>query len=243
MNCRQLSYFTARILLMNPNLFILFLFLLIISSCQSGEEEKRARPIQPVQLVLRIWGEEGSNYFHCLAQVQVNDLNGSLSRLTAEENLMVDGISLNRDSARYSGVFYQADLPIGEFGGDHVVSLRSSDGRLHEAKFHFQPFALAVDSVGALSASELKFHLMNFPPEEDQVHLLLTDTAYGTEDINTLLPVKNGWLNIPSEMVSRMKKGPVALQVIYEKEQSLNLGKSRVKLLVSYSLGRDFELH
>lgn len=227
---------------MKSNLIFLLFIAAGLLACQSPEAEKKTSRKPPVNLALRIWGEEGREFFHCLAQVQSMEPDAAQGKLSTGETLTVDGIRLLPDSARYSGVFYQADLPIGQFAGEHTVSFTTSDGRTHSGKFDFTPFSLELDTGLALTADEMKFQLLNFPEGENQVHLLITDTAYATDDINTFLPIKDGRLDVSPVLLSGIKRGPVIMQIIFETEKSLSLGKDRVKLLVSYSLSREIIL-
>jgi hypothetical protein len=227
---------------MKTNLIFLLFIAAGLHACQSPEAEKKPARKPPVNLALRIWGEEGSEFFHCLAQVQSMEAIAATGKLSSGETLAVDGISLLPDSARYSGVFYQADLPVDQFAGEHNVSLTSSDGRTHSGKFDFTPFSIKLDTGIALTAGEMEFQLLNFPGGENQVHLLITDTAYATDDINTFLPINDGRLVVSPVLLSGIKRGPVVMQIIFETEKFLSLGKDRVKLLVSYSLAREIIL-
>ena len=122
---------------MKPNLIFLLFIVSVVQACQSPEAEKKITRVPPVNLALRIWGEEGKESFHCLAQVQSVESRAVPGKLDAGEKITVDGVLLEADSARYSGVFYQAELPIDQFAGEHLVSFTSEDGRTHTEKFEF----------------------------------------------------------------------------------------------------------
>lgn len=218
-----------------------FLFsLLIISACQSPETKKQSPARPPAFLAVRIIGEENMETVNCLLQVQREGGNTASQRLDPEEKVTIDDITLNPDSARYSGLFYEASFPINSFTGEHSISFTSDDGRTHSNTFSFHNFSLP--ELSELSRSEFDFQLVNFPEGKKKINLLVTDTSYFSEDLNTVLEVTDGRIRVQPTLLRQLKSGPAVMQIILEEEKQLKLGKTRGRLLVSYSMTRDFLL-
>jgi hypothetical protein len=223
--------------------FTCFLFLLFFTSCQSAQDEKAAQNDKPLFLALRICGEEGNPLIHCLLQAQDPEKLSAPVTLPQSEYVTINGTRLIADSTRYSGVFYQAELSADQFSGEHNISYTSSDGRTHSDHFSFSPFTISNDLGQEQSSTGFTLNFSGLSSAEKAVNLLITDTAFLTEDVNTLAGIKEGKLRITREMLSGLSKGPVLMQVIIEQETRLRIGRTRGKLQVSYNISREFSLY
>jgi hypothetical protein len=77
----------------------------------------------------------------------------------------------------------------------------------------------------------------------DLIHIILTDTAFATDDINSIDTIKNGRLVINEQRLSGLKSGPVNLQLFRDKTQRIGKGvKPAGQIFTTYGLRREFEL-
>ena len=200
-----------------------------------------APPSDDLYADYQVMAEEGNEAVTIRAQFRRGGPNGPAVRLAPPASLLLDGEPLPADSIGKVGPFYEVQRRVDEFAGNHRIDFKDDGGGLASTGFEFLPFTL--NSLPAsLSRGDLVFQLSGLN-EGAPVHIILTDTSFSSNDINSIDTVRGGKLVIGQERLLNLREGPVQLQLITEWEEPLRRNGKRVgKLSLSYSLHREFLL-
>jgi hypothetical protein len=224
------------------SLFFLFLIFMLPACNDNDNIRQLDTPEQPLYLEFKIWGEEEKETVTCLLQIRSEGPNGTALLLEPPAMVELNGEVMEADSAGLSGIFYEMSLPLREFSGKHTIRFTSMNGKVYEEEFEFSAFRLAHALRGEIPSQPFSIKIEGLPARETHLTLALTDTAYSTNDVHERVMVKDGELNITSEMLQKLRKGPVMMEILLDEERPLRLGNHRGKLATSYSLDREFVL-
>ncbi|HWJ27685.1 MAG TPA: hypothetical protein VNS32_14155 [Flavisolibacter sp.] len=192
----------------------------------------------------RIEGNEDDNQVTCRLQFRMGGPNGATLVVSPTGKVLLDGRELPVDSAGFTGAFYEQTSPVEEFKGHHIISFYYPGEDPIKEEFDFVPFRLAKEPPDEIGMNDLALDLTDFPDAQTPVHLVITDTAYQTTDINQTVDVKNARLIITKDMLARLKSGPVTIEITREENKNLEkLSKAGGRLLISYGLKRDLNLN
>lgn len=223
--------------------FFLFYAAVIVTACNNDDSKPETSLPGSVYCDYKILGNEDSQEVNCLLQFKQGGPSGSSLALQEPANVKLDGEALQADSAGFSGVFYEAVKPLQDFSGKHTIIFTDAVQRIHKTEFEFTLFSLAEEIVETVKSKPFTIKLKNFPPGKTPLRVMLTDTAFATNDVNEIVPVAVGKLTIDPSMLNKLKAGPIALELIQEEERPIGKGKrDRGKILISYGLRRVFQL-
>ncbi|HEY6955397.1 MAG TPA: hypothetical protein VI385_09140 [Flavisolibacter sp.] len=228
---------------MNTRKTGVFLLLgLALVGCKDKDKAYNGTKFDQVYFDYAVTAEEGDEDATCVFQYKYGGEEGRAMNIEPAK-VELDGKAVESDSAKLSGFFYEVQRPIDSFAGKHLVAFITPDGKEYRNEFDFTPFTIEGDLPERVKKKPFTIQLHNFPPGEKQVRLLLLDTAFESRGFNDLVPVLNGKVNINSEVLTTVKKGPVVLQLYSEQENPLKQ-KTLVggKISISYGLKRQFEL-
>lgn len=223
----------------------LLLFVSVLLSACNNVENTKQKNIDPeaIFFTYKIWGEEGNNDVTCMIQYRHGSPDGTAFLLKSPGKVALDGEVLIADSIRLSGVYYEKVKPLTEFSGKHTIDFTDSKGRPFTTDFEFIAFSLVADLPQKIQRKPFRIKLKNFPAAKTALSLTMTDTAFATEDVNQIYMVTNSEITITDEMLSRLKNGPIALQLTRDEEKQLKYGtKESGKVSISYGLRREFDL-
>jgi hypothetical protein len=190
----------------------------------------------------KIWGEEGREAVTCMLQFHQENKDGPSLLLTEPSRVTLDGEVLVADSARLTGAFYEVQKPLATFAGPHTIVFTDAEGVTYEETFNWQPLQLLNNDNFSNRQGDWELQVQGAEPGEP-VRVLLTDTAFATEDINNLQPVQNGALIIPQMAFEKIAPGPVTLTLYKEIERPLQNGtRAGGRIAITYSLARELEL-
>ena len=210
-----------------------------------GEEKKAAKTgisAQNLFLEYQVWGDEEREFVTVLLQLRNKSRNGKTVELAAPGFVELDGEVLQPDSSRLSGVFYETQRPLAEFAGKHKITIRDENKDLVSEEFEYTPFTLATPLSQKVKKAGLTLTLKGLNTE-DKLRVTMVDTVFSTADINELMPVINGKLQISSEALQDVKEGPVTLLLFKEEERRIeNPSVKGGKIAVTYGLKREFDL-
>ena len=218
---------------------ILFLF-----SCTSNEigNSKDVNP-EAVYFDYEIWAKEGSEDVSINLQYRMGGPNGTTLVLDSPSKVAFDGEALQPDSAKFSGAYYETQKPFALFQGNHSIVFTDLNNKEYKEEFDFIPFTIEPDLPVVFKRGDLILNIKGLEPV-DYIRVLATDTSFTSEDINEVDTVKNGRLIIPAQKIALLKNGPINLELFKESEKSLkNLSKEGGRLLINYSIKREFELN
>ena len=186
----------------------------------------------------KIWGEEGKETVTVLLQYRLGGSDGKTTVLP--EGVTIDGIPLPADSAGISGAYYEAAFPSATFEGDHIIEFITPDGKKHSQAFGYAVFAFVDEPPATLTMEPVTFELSGLP-DSAKLHLLITDTAFATNDLNTEVEIIKGAFTITKQMWQGLKPGPMVLEIYREEKKPLyGFSKAGGILTTHYGLKREF---
>ena len=222
----------------------LYLFFIIVglAACKNEDDTTTEKLTDSLYFDYSVIAEEGREMVSCLFRFREGGLDGDPVTLSETVMLTFDGLEIAADSARMAGTFYEIMLPLNQFEGEHTVLFRAPSGREYTETFYFQPFSLKNELPANISRKNFNLELDGLA-ENDRIAIIMTDTAFLSNDLNRLDTVQNGMLSIPPEKLTEVTNGPVVLQL--HKEENTKLKQSPReggRLLISYGLQREFVL-
>ncbi len=222
--------------------WLLLSSLLIFFGCRNQDRRIETPDAEHIYLDYRISGEEGYDKLTIVARFLVGGKNGESIFLDSPSKIELDGEVMPSDSSAMTGFFYELNKGIGEFSGKHEFVFTEPDGQKHRQTFRFHPMTLRNSPPDTLTRSELVFELAGVE-EEDFVRVLMTDTAAFNEGMDRLDTVRNGRLILRPEDLAEVANGPVTLELINERDESIREGEhTRGKLHIYYRIRRSFFL-
>jgi hypothetical protein len=223
----------------------LLCFLFFAFSCSDEAEPERGMraPSDGVYADYQVWAEEGGEEVTVRLQYHRGDSEGPAFALQNPGRVLLDGEQLVADSTRYNGVFYEVSKPAGSFIGDHTIVFVSPDGKQQQETFTFTPFVLSRELPARIRKKPFSIALDGLPEESSPVRLVMIDTAYESDDVNEVVAVEGGKLEITARHLANLTKGPVVLEIYSEDERALAKGpKNSGRFTLTYGLKRQFDL-
>jgi hypothetical protein len=228
---------------MNRILPILILISFTYTSCTSNEigNSKDVNP-ESIYFDYKIWGEEGKDDITVMLQYRFAGANGTTLVLEEPGKVEFDGKTIEADSSKMTGAYYEIMKPVNEFSGKHRIVFTDLNKKQYKEEFSFQPVSLRTKVPATIHRGDLVFELDGLEPL-DYVRILLTDTSFLSEGINRVDTVKNGRVIIKKEELKTVINGPIHLELYKEVEKLLKNGtKEGGQLSVTYGLKREFVL-
>jgi hypothetical protein len=217
--------------------------LLCLGCREEGKEPaKRGISAQNLFLEYQVWGDEERGMATVLLQLRQKNNNGKTVWLDSPGQVELDGEELLPDSSGMTGFFYETQRSLPEFAGRHTIIVTDETGKQVSEEFEYTPFTLATPLRGKIGKERLVLRISGLK-KEDQLRVTLVDTVFYTPDINELMPVVNGRLQITPEQLSDVESGPVTLLLFKEEERRIqNPAVRGGKIAITFGLMREFEL-
>lgn len=221
------------------SLVIIFTFI----GCKSRDKDgNRNDDPQYIFLDYQVTGSEEEDSITILLHFRNGDIEGEAFRLDKPSEVKLDGESLNYDSSKMTGYYYEKRKSLGSFTGDHKIIFTDVIGNTRLENFSFHPFYLVSppNEIHFSDSLALQFEGLD---KEDYLLVLMTDTSFPGRGINRVDTIRNGKLVIPPDELKQLTPGPVQIMFTREFEKSLeNATKSGGRLLITYRLAREFIL-
>lgn len=221
--------------------FCFALVVLILASCTDDDVVKINVNDPGIYAHYDIRAEEGGGMVTSVVRLFRNQTMKNTITLENPSKIELDGQSMQLDSSRYLGAYYELQKPMSEFEGQHTLTFTNTNNKQYKVEFEFHSMTLLTKFNGPVSKEgDLVLKLAGLLPE-DVVRVVVMDTAFKSNGINQLEAVKNGKLLIKKSLLQTLKNGPVILEISREFERELNSGMQGT-LLITYSLRRDLAL-
>src|SRR5699024_3246876 len=114
------------------------------------------------------------------------------SVLPGSAKVFLDDVLLTADSARESGAFYEAQLPVEDFTGRHTIRYIDEAQKEHQEEFSFEPFQVS-DLEDVVSRKDLVLPLEGVK-NGDLLRVVMIDTAIDGEGVNEIDTIQNNQL-------------------------------------------------
>lgn len=216
---------------------------LLFSACNNAEIGN-SRDVNPdaVYMDYRVSGYDDEEEVTVVLQFKYAGPFGTTLVLEPPSQILFDGEELTVDSSRFSGAYYELRLPVESFGGTHHISYTDLMGKKYEESFEFPLFSTTDSLPKTVQPVDFEFQVAGLS-ENDTLHLVLTDTAWASRGIDTFLRVGDGHLAIPGSQLAALSRGPVHLEMVCNKELSLQqTTREGGKLQLTYTLRHKFDL-
>ena len=188
-----------------------------------------------------IVGDEEGNNATVKLQYRLGAAGGKAWLIPKPGKVEFDGETMNADSSRMNGFWYEVNKPLNEFEGQHEIVL-TNNGKTYTQVFDFNLVSLKTEVPRIVYRDDLVFEFDGLSPGEE-IRVLLTDTGYYTRGIDRTDTVKDGQIKILRHELAGVKDGPVALEFYRDTEQELSeTTGSGGRLAISLGLRRVFEL-
>lgn len=218
---------------------LMLLVTVLVASCldteRTGEEWKGS-----IYTSYSVWGEEDKELVTAFFQFHPGNPDRKAIGLKEPARIFLDGVLLQADSARESGVFYELQLPLPDFTGKHTIRYIDTDNKEHEEEFFFQPFRLLNVIGDTLKRKDLILRFEGLQ-DKDNIRVVMTDTTFGGDGINEIVIVQNNLLDL-SKLLPAIANGPIILNLFKEEERLLDNIGAMGEISITYSLKREFEL-
>lgn len=218
----------------------LLLLILMLNAC-SNEDKVNLNVKHPdIFAQYDINAEDGNTMATCLVRFYKDKSRRVTLDPEEYKSVELDGNEISIDSSRFSGVFYEVQIPVSEFEGKHTLTFTSKDNQQYKENFSFVPVKLLTDLNDPVSKATLILEMEGLQPN-DKVRLVMIDTAFVSEGINQVEAVKNGQLVIEDRLLSTLKSGPVILEISKESETPLTSGLNGI-ITATYTIRRSLFL-
>lgn len=219
---------------------IIILLIIVLSSCNNETDVRLSGKDPDIFAHYDIQAEEGGEMAVCLIRFYTDRSRSTTLNLDEPSHVELDGEPLLVDSSRFSGAFYEMQVPISNFAGQHTISFTSPANRVYAEDFSFTPLRLHTNLNNPIPKSDLVLKLEGLNPE-DEIRIVMLDTSFTSDGINQLEPVIDGQLTIKSDLLKTLKSGPVILEISKEAEFPLTSGLNGI-LTTTYTLKRNLIL-
>lgn len=217
---------------------------LLFAGCneEGAAPAKNGISARDLYLEYQVWGDEARGQVNVLVQVRRRNNKGQTLRINPPGFVKLDDEVLQPDSSRMTGIFYETQKPLEAFGGRHTLTVANAGDEPVSESFEYTPFILATPLEGRVGRGQLVLKLKGLKAE-DKLRVTLVDTVFRTQDINELVPVVGGRLQLTAEQLRSVKSGPVTLLLFKEEDHRIeNPALRGGKMAVTFGLMREFEL-
>lgn len=226
----------SRLVRIFPLILLVFLF-----SCNRKDKRAVINEVGKMYLDYQVQAEEGDDKLTVLIRFRDGE-EGEALLLPPDAEIILDELSLQADSSKRTGGFYEVHLPIDSFQGNHHFLLKQGGKLIHDQPFSFSKMGLAEEPGDSLSRGELVFRFTGLE-KEDYVRVIATDTVFYSEGINRLDTVRNSQLLLSRNDLALLENGPVQLLFSREWVQPIDAAdKPTGRLSINYTLRREFIL-
>lgn len=190
----------------------------------------------------RVSGDDESGHVTVLMQFRAGGADGPGVLLEEPAAVYLDSYTLDADSSRNHGVYYEQRWLAHEFDGRHVIRYIDLAGDTLVEQFHFPVFGFRDSFPARIPVADLEIELTGLEGE-DTLHILMMDTSYKSRGVDRYIQLINNKIRIPAEDISRLRKGPVLLDIYRDVDRQLGsepAGGGR--LFLSWALRRRFVL-
>lgn len=227
-----------------PLLFSALSFSLLFSSCQETEiGSSKDVNQQAIYFEYDVSADEESGMAVVRLRYRFGGPHGTTLLLAGPSEVSFNGKTLQPDSSKYNGVYYEAAVPVAELAGEQVIRFTDTESKMYENSFQFSPVYIA-DSLPAMvrQGKDLVIQLGGLSPR-DYISFILTDTAFGSREIHRTDTLQDGRLVIFSDELTRLQPGPLSLEIYREERKRLeNTTPEGGVLVKTYALRREITL-
>jgi hypothetical protein len=229
---------------MRINRVLFWLILPILcGSCNNSEQPVKVQvPRSGIFFDFRVEGDEDGGEATCLLQFKRGNSLGNSEVIPGAGWVEIDGHRLEADSTKFGGAYYEWVEEASLFQGHHTIQFHGNEQAQFEESFDYNIFSLTREIPEVVPRTPLHIYLSGFEEEDGKLRVVMTDTAFGTNDVQQVLPVNRGVLTIPALLWRRLSAGPIALELYREEKKIFSNALGRGWISASYSLSREFEL-
>lgn len=224
--------------------FFFLVFSSLLASCKEADKSgaNGGGDRRGVFCDYKVWAEEGQDSVTVMLRFLAGDEEGPAQSLPKQASVTLDDRPLQRDSARFTGVYYEAVAPLPSFAGEHRIAVGEPGKKIRTEAFRFEPFSLRHEIPDRIKKQPFVFDLRGLPSSPTVLQLVMADTSFRTNDVNEAVTVENGQLTVTAAHLSALAAGPVTMEIYRVSERALTSTPAGGRIVVTYGLRRQFEL-
>lgn len=214
------------------------------AACTNERKDKKKEKVtEGVAFYYQISGDEETGRTTIRLQFRLpGGLSDSSLLLEEPSQVTLDGEKLAADSSRLNGIYYEADRATDSFAGQHEIVFTNEQGEKYTEPFIYTPFFLTGLPDSLTGKEDLQLDISGLEDGE-LLHLIMIDTSFHGNGVEKIERVKNGKMIVSAEELASLKKGPVYLDLIWDKKRKLKSPASESgQLLMNYRLKRELFL-
>ncbi|MFL5788849.1 MAG: hypothetical protein ACJ748_12395 [Flavisolibacter sp.] len=214
----------------------------ILAGCKGSTNAPLNKEFRNVEPELSVWADENSGSVSCHFIFTKGRYSDKGVAIPGKGKLQLDGIELRADSSKFNGYYYDYISEITPFSKKHLLVFTDPNGDIYKDDFDFIPPVVENSLNERMSRKPFHLALKNIP-ERAYIRLVLTDTSFYSKDVNELVPVIDGKIEITQKMLNNLKNGQISLELFEELEKSLfKHTPYEGKFSLSYHIQREFDL-
>src|SRR6188474_2243939 len=152
----------------------IIVLVIFLTGCE--DSRRNATGYDNLYLDYKITSEEGEDVA-CVFQYRKGGPEGEAIIIPPPGKIVLDGTTLEADSAGFSGIYYEQYINADSSQGEHEVVFTAPDKKKYTEKFRFEPFDVE-NFPEQVPREPFVIRLKNFPEGKSKVRLLLIDTAF-----------------------------------------------------------------
>jgi hypothetical protein len=196
---------------------------LVFVACNSTEIGE-SKDIEPNAIAQQINVDYKENEgLSAKIRFRVSGLNGTTLVLNQPAKVALNNDALSVDSSKYYGAYYGKSLGSGI--GTHQFAYTDKAGKTYKNSFTFNGFGLKNNIPSSISKSQDLSIAINGVSSTESVEYNVKDTSFGN-DIAGKVNLINGNLIISKNNLSKLKNGPIFIDISCQKEQPIKEGTS-----------------
>jgi hypothetical protein len=211
-------------------------------ACVSNYREKHKEiNADAIYFDYNIVGDEENNIITVKLQYRIGGPHGWTWLIPNQGKVEFDGETIEPDSSKRNGVWYEVNSSLDEFEGQHIIVFTNS-GKAYKEVFDFYPMSLKTKVPAVIKRGDLVFEFDGLN-SGDHIRVLLTDTAFYSRGIDRVDTVRDGRISISRSDLDNVTDGPVTIEFYRESQKELR--ETTIKggrLSISYGLRRVFQL-
>jgi hypothetical protein len=225
-----------------PAVVAILLVPLFFLGCTNREIRYEMPDPNKIYLDYIAWGDEESGNITVKLQFRAGGPNEQAVVLKAPSRVTLDSLTLEPDSTKFSGPYYEFIIPAAEFGGTHTIVFTDNQNREYSTRFEFPVMRFTAEPPALFGRNDLLLELEGLKPG-GQIRVLLTDTSYYGRGIEKVDSIDGGPVSITREDLRALKAGPVYMELFHEEDKVLkDTTDVRGRFYLSYSLTRNLIL-
>jgi hypothetical protein len=215
---------------------------LLFLGCKHREVRSEKPDPNSIYLDYIAWGDEETGNIIVKLQFRAGGPNQRSVVLQAPAKVMLDSLTLEPDSTKFTGPYYELITPAAEFGGLHTIVFTDNQNKEYRTRFEFPLMRFSTEPPAIIGRNDLLLELEGLK-SGGHIRVLMTDTSFYGRGIEKIDSIDDNPLSITRQDLYNLRSGPVYMELFREENKALEeTMKAGGRFYLSYSLTRNLVL-